>query len=448
MKRLLRIAAVCMIALAAMLVLSGCLGDSAEELYCLPQASERFIQLQEKINETMTDGMVYSPPTSGYNRQSVQLQDLDSDGKNEAIAFFKVADEKPLRIYVFREDDGDFECSMTIAGEGTAIDSIVYCDMDGDGILELVVGWQMNSTIKMLTMYSVVNDQPTALASADFSEYTVTDIDSDADSEIFVVCRSEADAPGVARLFNLMDDREMIELTANLSADTGDVVRIMRGSLSDGDPAVFVDSAYSGGVITDVFALSRNGKFKNVTAERQKGVSSDLSRELNIYTSDINGDGHMDVPIPRPLMSQSETVYYCIDWYSVDSHGYQTLTLTTYHNYSDGWYLIIPSSWREKVSVRREDTASGERAIVFSLIINGEMGGVELEDFLKLYTLTGDNKRELSEKPGRFSIMVRPDAVYSAQILVSPESFPLKLSEVLIKENFRIIYSEWSTGAI
>ena len=450
MRRIRKRVLVGLIAAAAALLLSGCIGDPAENYYSVPQATERFIQLQEKIDEVISGGASFSPPSSGYNRQSVQLQDLNGDGRNEAIAFFKVAGEKPLRIYVFSENGGVFEQSMVIEGEGTSIDSITYTDMDRDGVKEILVGWRMSSSVKLLTMYSALDYQPVELASTDYSEYTVYDLDSNGDSEALVICKTDTGV-STANLYSLMSDGEMVSTSAYLSKGAETVTRIMRGRLTDGGAAVFVDSSHAdGGLVTDVFTLDGDGALKNLTLRSRSGSSSDTMRGMTVYCSDINDDGLMDIPIPRTLFPQTETVYYVIDWYDYDARGRRTLAMTTYHNYSDGWYLVIPESWGDRVSIRREDSLSGERTIVFSRVVEGdsENGVQHVEDFLRIYTLTGDNKRELASLSGRFRLLSRADVIYAAEILVDADRYEFDISEATIRENFEIIYSDWSTGAI
>jgi len=430
---------------------SGCVAGNPDELYCVPRASERFLQLQEKIDEEIAAGAVYAPPESGYNRQSVQLQDLDGDGKGEAIAFFKVSGEKPLKIYVFREVNGEFERSIVIEGGGTAFDSVVYVDMDKDGVRELVVGWQMGTAVKTLSMYAIREQQPVELTSTVYSEYTVTDLDSDGDYEVFTLRFAEPDHGGSAEVYNLMNDGEIVTASARLSKEASAVQRIMSGKLTDSTPAIFVDSVYTGGnVITDVFMMKDAHSLSNLTLKPNSNASTGTIRGSSIYCSDINEDGIMDVPIPRQLHRQTETIYYSIDWYSYEKSGLPKLTMTTYHNYFDGWYLVIPSDWVGNVSVRREDSAAGERTIVFSRITEKEKsrGVFEVEDFLKIYALSGDNKRDMANISGRFRLITRADTIYAAEILVNAEEYALRLNEQMVRDNFHIIYSDWITGDI
>ena len=55
------------------LLFSGCMSRNIDELLRLPQPSEEYLDLQEKIDEVIAGGAVYSAPAAGSYRQSVQL---------------------------------------------------------------------------------------------------------------------------------------------------------------------------------------------------------------------------------------------------------------------------------------------------------------------------------------------------------------------------------------
>ena len=73
-----------------------------QDLYGLPKLPAKYTELNARLNAILEDGAEYAAPTSGANIQPVQLTDLDGDGQQEAVAFFRKAeDEKPLKIYIF-----------------------------------------------------------------------------------------------------------------------------------------------------------------------------------------------------------------------------------------------------------------------------------------------------------------------------------------------------------
>lgn len=432
------------IILSFALMLTGCYNRATEELFSLPQASEEYLKLQEKINTILAADAEYAAPVSGSNRQSVQLQDLNNDGMDEAIAFFSVAGDKPMKIYIFKSNEGTYEEATVINGEGTAIDSISYTDMNGDGFMEIVVGWQMSATLKLIQVYSIVDFQSASILSSDYSEYTISDLDLDGNSDVVVLRLLDTSQTGELEMFSLTSDGEVVSEKANLSRGITAVSRVRSSTLFDGSPAIYIESLYAGSsLITDIFVY-RYGSLLNITANRITGISEDTVRLYNVYCSDINDDDVLEVPYPRILQSQTDTIYYAIDWYSYNSMRKKVLTETTYHNYYDGWYLILPDDWKENITVRRQDTVYGERAIVFSRALGEDK---PVEDFLVIYSLSGENREERAVIDERFVIVAEEETIYAAEILVPLTDFELTINRQLIISNFYIIYSDWITGA-
>ena len=66
--------------IAAVCILSGCNMRTIDELYCLPKRSKAYTNIQSQIDKHM-QGLSYCAPVSGENRQTVQMVDLDGDGK-------------------------------------------------------------------------------------------------------------------------------------------------------------------------------------------------------------------------------------------------------------------------------------------------------------------------------------------------------------------------------
>lgn len=94
---------------------------------------------------------------AGDNTASIQLQDLDGDGQREsAVAFIRVPGvEKSLKIYIFTATDGDYQVRGLVEGDGSAIYSVDYVDLNGAGSKELVVNWQVNTGVYQLGAYTL-----------------------------------------------------------------------------------------------------------------------------------------------------------------------------------------------------------------------------------------------------------------------------------------------------
>ena len=74
----------------------------------------------------------YAAPIHGSYRQSVQLSDVDGDGADEALAFFRDAAKNP-KINIYDSENGEHRLALSISGEGSSIGRIDYADLTGDG---------------------------------------------------------------------------------------------------------------------------------------------------------------------------------------------------------------------------------------------------------------------------------------------------------------------------
>lgn len=426
---------------AVLLALCGCgLGGSIDELYSLPQLADEYVELQKAIDAVLSGGAVYSAPVDGVHRQSVQLCDLNGDGEEEAVAFFATAGDKPLKIHIFRRSAGKYEKAAVIEGAGSSIESIDYEDLDGDGWMEAVVGWGMGGDLKMLELYTLKGYQVASIAAADYSRYLTADMNGDGRKELVAVRRGSAEAAGSVTLYAVAGDGETISATERLSVGLDGITKLAVGALKDRPSALFVEGSCQGGLVTDIL-IYEDEALKNITLDPATGVSEGNLRSSTAAFQDLSGDGSYLVPIPRALPAQGETVYRVLDWYGYNSRGKRTIVTTTYHNYSDSWYLILPDSWGE-ISLRREDSDVGERAVVFSFW-NGE--GEPVMDFLVIYTLSGENRWELAEREGRSVIRSGGETIYAAELRLSRSEWPDAPDMAWLRQNFRPIYAEWTT---
>lgn len=437
------------------LLLTGCFSGSVDELYTLPKLPEDYQKLQEKIEQVLAQNSAETAaPLTGELSQPVQLQDLDGDGVKEAIAFFRVTtDDRPLKIYIYRQSDEDYELACMIEGAGAAINSIAYENLDDSPEKELVVSWQMSEKVYSLAAYSISTGQAVELMRTNYTDFCLFDLDMDNQKEIIVLQAGSIVGGGRIELYNY---REVLALesSALLSQNITSYVSggMQTGFLQELVPAVFVPSNYGeNGRITDIFAW-RDGRIQNITMDPTTGESSGTIRWYTQVTgSDINGDGIMELPepyaLPDPKQTSTAVNFWAIRWRQFDVNGKPTTIFTTYHNERDDWYFVLPQAWLGQVSLSRSDQAGGnERAVIFS---RWEAGSEEdPEPFLIIYRLTGDNRVRRASMSGRFRLWPLQgdgtDVIYAAKLLDS--DWDCGLSEEDVRAAFSLITGSGSNG--
>lgn len=426
---------------ALFLLLTGCFFKAPDDLYAVPKAPEDFQNLQAKIDEVLHAGAEYAAPVTGSYTQTVQLRDLDGDGIQEAIAFFRMTAAtdtgKPLKIYIFRQGPDDlFQVQTIIECNGSAINSIAYEDLGGDSAKELVISWQIYG-IKTyeLMAYSIHGDVAEEILREPYTDYAVLDLDKDNHKEIIILDLMTETGVGQADFFDYDEaqGRMLLQDSAPLSKEIlslNETRPRVSGLLKDNEPALFVTSNMVAGIVTDILAW-RDGHLVNITLDQSTGISTETYRlNTGVGLRDINRDSIMELPrpmaFPAPKLAEEGSVdFWSVQWMQYDLQGTATPVYTTYYNGEDGWYLILPDAWStminpqgqgQKVTVSRRDVAgSGERGVVFSLWDGSESS--QSVPFLVIYKLTGPNRESRSKLGDRFVLTRENDAVYAAELL-------------------------------
>jgi len=453
------------------LALGGCTFRDAGELYVIPQPPKDYEALQTRLSEVLSAGGEYAAPLTGEFIQSVQLQDVNGDGQQEAVAFFRFySDEKPLKIYIFRQNNGSYEMMEIIEGAGTAINSVEYAQLNNDSPRELVVSWQMSDTARSLTAYSLVSGQAEELFRTDYDSYRLADLDQDGQQELAVfrtpVSDPERLVPQLPQA-ELYDFNGIFELsgTTPLSKNITSVASggVRSGYLVGGIPALFVVSNYGdtgGATVTDIITY-QNGALKNITLvpdPLDPDPNLAESREtIRYYTqitgSDINSDGIMELPSPVPLLGNSTTStsnFWLIHWRQFDAEGTPHPVFTTYHNDRDGWYFILPDAWGDNITLSRTDQpGGGERAVTISYPAgNAETSPVPM---LTIYKLTGANRVRRASLQGRFILfpdggleeVSETNTIYAARF---ERGWDNSLTAEEVRARFEIIRTDWAGG--
>ena len=217
MKRSARKILIVLAYLALALGLCGCsLETSAENLFTLPQVPVEYTGLANTLNTYLESGYEYITPSSGNNIQSLQMIDMDGDGEKEAVAFFRhTADDNPLKILFFREENGTFSLYSTIESGGSSIDSVSFRDFNGDGRLEVVVGWRVSTEVQTVAVYELVPNQVNMLMQSGYLRYVVDDLDSDGWFDLLLI-RSETEGGCLAEHYVWQDGEMRVEGTCQL----------------------------------------------------------------------------------------------------------------------------------------------------------------------------------------------------------------------------------------
>ena len=420
--------------LLMMMAFCGCALRTVEEMYSLPKRSEKYNQLQSAIDDAMAD-LEYAAPTSGDNRQILQNADLDGDGVDEYIIFARGETEKPLHMLIFRQQpDGGCTLVEDVAFRGTSFVQVEYVSVDDSPGCEIVLGRQLSDQLMgTVNIYTFAGGARQQLLSSTYTKFLTCDLDSNGKRELLILRPGEADmGTGVAVLYSFKGGSIERSVEVSMSARAEDIKRITPSHLYGGDPAIYISSAVQGdAVVTDVIAL-REERLVNISDSLGEIASVEALRNYAVYASDLDNDGVLELPKMMPLkpivQGGSGDANYLLRWYAMDLHGNETDKLSTFHNFSSGWYLRLGSSWAGYLTVDQR----GDEYTFY-------MWDEAYEDLTVLFTISefsGNDREYQASQNNRFVLARDEEVTYAARLETGSGLFGF--TEDYLISNFRL----------
>ena len=420
--------------LASLCLLTGCtLGSSVDSLFTLPQLPEEYQELSMTLETLLDEGYIYLTPTEGPNIESVQMVDLNGDGIKEVVALFQYnGDTTPLKVMIFQQNHGQFERFCIIERAGAGIDSINYCDVTGDGVVELLIGWRGEDEKKTVSVYQLGRESLSLLES-EYSEYIVEDIVGNGVPGLLLL-REVQEELCVAEYYTWQTDIMRLSRSCRIDCQTDALSRgsVVGGHVSGGKPAVFVTGVQGKDMaITDIL-VCQGSELVNAVPDGM------IYRYCQLEPQDIDGDGLTEIPCKAADAGDTDNASAkdtMVNWIRCDASGKTELATKTYHCQSYGWYITLPEEDWNGITVSSGDIISGENCAEFSL---------QGTPIAAIYSITCENRESRGQMGDRFIIMRLPGTVYAAELYgeISPDKEEISA----LRESFSLIVNTWNSG--
>lgn len=402
--------------IAVTILLTGCSMRTIDQMYCLPKRSEGYMNLQSAVDSAMS-GLEYHAPVSGDHQQSVQMIDLDGDGTEECLAFAKGGGEKPLKVLIFKQVDGNYVHVDTIENHGTAFEQVQYVHFSNRKGYDLILGRQLtDQMVRPMSVYSMSDGKMVQLLNTQYAHFLTPDLNDDGMKELMILRSGENSTDNaIAEIYSVHNGMVEHSQEVNLSEPVDKIKRIMVNRLADGPAAVYVASNADGNaVITDVFALL-DGVFTNVSLSNESGTSVQTLRNYYVYAEDVDQDGILELPylIPASIPGEEITDQHLIRWYAMDSKGSVIDKMYTYHSFANGWYLELPTQIVNSLSITQFGNS-------YAFSVADELGN--LTKLMTVYAFTGTEREEMAISDNRFVLYRTESTVYAGHLEVASAS--------------------------
>ncbi|MDF2889293.1 MAG: hypothetical protein K0R23_3678 [Lacrimispora sp.] len=346
------------IAAAMAAYLSGCSysGDQTGFIQQPKADSREEADITQKLKSILPAGAEYLTADSSDKKQSIVLDDMDQDGKQEALVLYRdTRDNKQAHFLILQEKDGDF---TKIWDQETGFSSFDYfdvVDLDGDGKKEIVTGGQVSGpeSPKQLFVYRLDQNQLVEKASRSYENLLIRQFKGVQSPSVFLT-DGKPEEEQKAELLSYESDQ--LKSLSSVELDPQAVPeRITAGELADDAEALFIDSGLGAhSMLTEILGV-KDGKLVKI------GDDSDrtLMKEYPLYSRDLNGDGIIEaggmyIPNGYEDAAMAEIPFIQV-YYDYKLDGSKTTVEERYVQEGQHFYVTFPSDLYGMVTVKSMD---------------------------------------------------------------------------------------------
>ncbi len=351
--------------IAVMLIMIFCLcgcslfaADTAE-LLSPPSLSGDLYPIAQAIGQSAGSNYDFKYPSRGNYRSAVVQEDIDADGILEAFAFYSTTEGETVTMHInyIKSEQGKWSSAAQQKIVAGGVDRLEFCDFDGDGVREILVGWEIYGTSEMqLAVYSVGESTLTQRMLQKYTHFMTCDLDEDDVNEVLVLKTNTADGFNTASLFEFSKEGVTEIGTCELDAAAKTVSEPLLATLSTGKPAVYIDEIKGVGAITEVLFVEKGALVNPLLKPDTKENLSTL-RSVSFAIEDINDDGIIEIPVqenvPSVAASEINEKLYLTSWCSFNGEVL-VKQLTTMINVDDSYYYTIPAKWVGHIAVLKD----------------------------------------------------------------------------------------------
>lgn len=424
-----------------LLCLGGCSLQFGDGLLSLPKVPAEYVQLQQQLNEILQGGAAYAVAETGTNRQAVQLMDLDGDGSEEALAFFRT-ESGAYQVYAFRREGAVYTRIGMAEGYGTTLRAIYYPTL-GNGRAGLAMCWGFDEGGSYgMTVYDFGDNGMTVLMDIQYSDVTIEDIDRDGAQEMAFAVKDTVTGLYSARVYQFRGDQYRVLYEVPMCLEVRSVANMQFGSFNGRQVGLYIDSlATTGGYVTDL--IWYDGQMAaNRTIDQASGSGSKTWRLGSVFCTDVNGDGVIDVPASHIFSYEpnEQEARSRLDWVNYDQVGGETQVSATLHMPGESWYMLWPENWGDRVRVEKNNSLNLSQTVFY---VPGPEGQKEL--LLAVYLFTGSSREDEASRYTQLqSLASNAAGIYRCSIPVNGSS-DLSLSIAQVRRLFHTIEISWNS---
>lgn len=342
------------------LSLAGCssVGLAVENLMHPPKAVGDKAEIQNLIDSVAGEGYTLKYPQGGNFRSAITMKDIDSDSVEEAVAFYlPVGDIATVHMLVMDSIDGVWQSVGDFKSQSTSVESLSFCDLDGNGIFEIATCWKTyNANVNQLSLH-IYEDNKVREVSAEHTCSTLLsgDFTDGTGEELLLLSLFSPDKEASASLIDLNQNKSDLSVlgTAPLNPDVVSYSQLLVGNIFENQVGAVIDGCTSSGEYNTQL-LYFNTYFDSLEriAFTENVPYNQALRSYPVMSADVNGDGIIEVPAAFKLNIEKDRTdkVAAADLYWCQQTSSGTVLLISHQaaSFAYGFTFEIPKNWEGK----------------------------------------------------------------------------------------------------
>ena len=383
MKRLKALTAVLLI-VSLLISFSGCSlrCSSFENLMRPPKLIGKYQGLQDAFEKSVSQEFTLLTPSNGDFQSSFLTYDIDSDGDDEALVFYKINDTQDIaKVSYFEYSDSQWKYVSSQNGLGNAVDKVVINDLNEDGVYEVYIGWSMFSSKsnKAFSEYALKSDSFEQIASYSYSYFDVVDVNGDGYTDVLSL-NVDSSVPdklsATARVYNCDRKSGALALFGETSLD-GNISSYSKFVMETVNDINYIYIEANKGLNESITEVVYWDVVTNKLVSPLFDISSQSTistwRNMYLWAYDVDGDKFLEIPtsveMPGSMVTVTDdsntsstvtsdnnpiTKLYFTKWVKFRNGRLIPVQYSIINN-TLGYMLNIRSTWVGKITVSGND---------------------------------------------------------------------------------------------
>lgn len=324
---------------------------------------------QQAVHEALTHalsrgeaGDTYTLKYASVNNNSSAFVMLSADGTltpNDdavlAVAFYAPRSGERVHLALLRRNGNDWEAVADVQGEGTDLHTASVADLDNDGTVELLLGWNLFSKEYQLSIYRLDDTMQAVKDAGRYTFFLIGDMNADAKEEILLLLSGTTATATLCRYDgNSVSTMDTVVLREGVRA----FEKVFLGYTTGSGNGVYMDVKLVADTYATLLVYWDGKKLCAPLFDAKTGNAAIADRIPAVSLSDVDGNGVPEIPVTTRLAdggqaTPQETWRWLTEWYTWDVTTHTAVRQSSgIVNRADGYCLELEDAWTETVVTR------------------------------------------------------------------------------------------------